>query len=209
MKRRLRYRPTELRPRPCAGKAAALVLAIAFCAAVPWQARADAFVGAGGGLSMLDPQTGTTPFSVVDDQGFGYKVFAGIDFSPISRNFSVEAFWADLGQATLTGDGRIDYRVYGADVSFGIGSEAAPRFSAFVKAGIARLDASGNIPLRQEDDTLLFFGVAGSYALGRHLFLQLEYDYFAEDAQMLSLNLVKRFRTRTAADARTMPLPDR
>jgi hypothetical protein len=176
--------------------------------AAPADVRADAFVGAGGGASFLDPDTGTSPFQVEDDQDLGVKLFAGFDLTRVSRNLSVEAFWADLGQATLTGNGKVDYSLYGAGMSYGIGSVMAPRFSAFVEAGVARLDASANVPLLQEDDTLLFFGIAGSFAIRRHWFLQLEYEYFAEDAQLVSLSIVRRFRTRSPSDARTMPLPD-
>jgi hypothetical protein len=172
------------------------------------RADADAFVGAGAGVSLLDPDTAATPFSVEDDRDLGVKIFGGVDLTPLSRNLSVEAFWADLGQATLSGNGKVDYSLYGAGLSYGIGSVRAPRFSAFVEAGVARLDASANVPLIQEDDTLMFFGVAGSFAIRRHLFLQLEYEYFAEDAQFLSLSIVRRFRG-TSSDARTMPLPDR
>lgn len=177
--------------------------------AAPQAAQADVFVGVGGGLSMLDPDTSATPFSLQDDQDIGYKVFAGFDLTPISGNLSLEAFWADLGQAVLDNSGKVDYSLYGAGLSYGIGSVRAPRFSAFVEAGVAQLDTSANVPFMQEDDTLVFFGVAGSFAIRRHWFLQLEYEYFAEDAQFLSLSIVKRFRTRSASDARTMPLPRR
>lgn len=177
--------------------------------AVPQTAQADAFVGVGGGLSMLDPDTSATPFSVQDDQDIGYKVFAGFDLTPISRNLSVEAFWADLGQAVLDNNGKVEYSLYGAGLSYGIGSVRTPRLSAFVEAGVAQLDTKANVPFMQEDDTLVFFGVAGSFAIRRHWFLQLEYEYFAEDAQFLSLSIIKRFRTTPASDARTMPLPRR
>jgi hypothetical protein len=176
--------------------------------AMPPVVQADAFVGVGGGASLLDPDTGTSPFQVEDDQDLGVKVFAGFDLTRVSRNLSVEAFWADLGQATLSDNGKVDYSLYGAGLSYGIGSVTAPRFSAFVEAGVARLDTSANVPLFQEDDTLMFFGLAGSFAIRRHWFLQLEYEYFAEDAQLVSLSIVRRFRTRTASDARTIPLPD-
>ena len=93
-------------------------------------------------------------------------------------------------------------------MSYGIGSVRVPRLSGFLEVGVAQLDARANVPFMQEDETLMFFGIAGSFAIRRHWFLQLEYEYFAEDAQFLSLSIVKRFRTRTASDARTMPLPD-
>jgi hypothetical protein len=200
-------RRLQARARPSV--AGAGVLLCACLLAAQERAYADAFAGVGAGLSFLDPDTATTPFSVEDDQDTGIKIFGGFDLSPISRNLSVEAFWADLGEAALSNSGRIDYSLYGAGLSYGIGSVRAPRLSAFLEAGVARLDANANVPFVQQDETLMFFGVAGSFAIQRHWFLQLEYEYFAEDAQFISLSIVKRFRTRTSSDARTMPLPDR
>lgn len=172
------------------------------------RAHADAFVGVGAGLSSLDPDTAGTPFTVADDQDTGMKVFAGFDLTSISPHLSVEAFWADLGQATLQNQGTLDYSAYGAGLMFGLSGPAAPRFSAFVEAGIARLDISADIPFSQEEDTSVFFGLAGSYAVRRHWFLQLEYEYFAEDAQLLSLSIVKRFRGGGSSRAKTIPLPE-
>jgi hypothetical protein len=199
----------RLRARAGPSVAGAGLVLCACLFAAPEPANADAFAGVGAGLSFLDPDTATTPFSVEDDQDTGMKVFGGFDLSPISRNLSVEAFWADLGEATLTNNGKIDYSLYGAGLSYGIGSVRAPRLSGFLEAGVARLDANANVPFVQQDETLMFFGVAGSFAIQRHWFLQLEYEYFAEDAQFISLSIVKRFRTRTSSDARTTPLPDR
>lgn len=176
--------------------------------AIPPQARADAFVGAGAGISSLDPDTSGTPFSIGDDQDNGFKVFGGFDLTPISPNLSVEGFWADLGQATLNDGGVVDYSLYGAGLMYGIGSVAAPRFSGFIEGGVARLEIDANVPFRQEDDTSLFIGIAGSFAVRRHLFVQLEYQYFAEDAQFLSLSLVKRFRVGSPSRVETIPLPE-
>lgn len=189
-----------------ARSAPAIALVCLFVALPP--ARADTFVGIGAGLSNLDPDTAGTPFAIADDQDTGVKVFAGFDLTPISPHLSLEAFWADLGQATLTNQGRLDYSAYGAGLSFGFSGRLAPKFSAFVEGGIAKLDISADIPFSQEEDTSLFFGLAGSYAIRRHWYLQLEYEYFAEDAQLLSLSIVKRFRGGGSSRAKTIPLPE-
>jgi hypothetical protein len=189
-----------------AGGIPAVALLCLFITAPPVQA--DTFVGIGAGLSKLDPDTAGTPFAVRDDQDSALKVFAGFDLTPISPHLSVEAFWADLGQATLRNRGTLDYSAYGAGLSFGFSGRALPRLSAFVEGGIAKLDISADIPFSQEEDTSLFFGVAGSYAIRRHWYLQLEYEYFAEDAQLLSLSIVKRFRGSGSSGAKTIPLPE-
>jgi hypothetical protein len=183
------------------------VLCCCWLLAISETGRADAFLGVGAGLSALDPQTAGTPFSTADDQDVGYKVFGGFDLTPISRKLAIEAFWADLGEATLSNGGRVDYSLYGIGLMYGVGSTRVPRLSGFVEAGVARLDVGGNVPFRQEDETSLFFGIGGSLAIRRHLFLQLEVDYFTKDAQFLSLSIVQRFRTRSADSPQTYPLP--
>lgn len=185
----------------------ALMLAVLL---VPYttQVHADAFVGIGGGLSSLEPETAGTPYTVADDQDFGLKVFAGFDLPAISPHLSVEAFWSDLGQATLLESGVVDYSVYGAGLSFGASFPRSPRLSVFVEAGLAQLDVSANVPFDQEQDTTLFLGLAGSYAIRRHWYLQLEYEYFAEDAQFLSLSIVRRFRSVGSPNVKTTPLPE-
>jgi hypothetical protein len=175
----------------------------------PPVASADAFVGGGVGLSFVSPETAGTPFSVEDDQDSGFKIFGGVDLTPVSPNLSVELLFADLGQATLVGNGTVDYSLFGAGVKYGIGSVTAPRFSGFIEGGVARLNIDANIPFQQQDETSLFVGLAGSFAIRRTLFVQLEYQYFAEDAQLITLSLVKRFNLKSASQVETTPLPER
>ena len=72
---------------------------------------------------------------------------------------------------------------------------------------MARRNADANIPVRQEDEASGYLGIAGVYAIRRHWFLQLQYDYFTKDAQILTLSLVRRFRMNTAERPETYPLP--
>jgi hypothetical protein len=185
----------------------ALMLAVLLVTSTT-QVHADTFIGVGGGLSNLEPETAGTPFSVADNQDFGLKVFAGFDLTAISPHLSVEGFWSNLGQATLQERGAVDYSVYGAGLSFGASIPNSPRLSVFVEGGLAQLDVSANVPFDQQQDTTLFFGLAGNYAIRRHWYLQLEYEYFAEDAQFLSLSIVKRFRSGGSSRAKTIPLPE-
>ncbi|HZD51589.1 MAG TPA: outer membrane beta-barrel protein, partial [Woeseiaceae bacterium] len=206
-RRQLRARRWHLLAR--GGLARGTGIAVLACAALaaPARARADAFVGAGAGVSVLSPETSNTPFSVSDNGDFGYTVFGGLDLTPLSPNLSVEAFWADLGETGFGNRGTLEYSVYGAGLLYGIGSVKAPRVSASVELGLAQLDIGGDVPFRQEKDTSAFLGLAGSFAVSRNVFLQLEYDYYAEDAQFISLSVVRRFRGIGESDVHTMPLP--
>ncbi|HEX7062171.1 MAG TPA: Calx-beta domain-containing protein [Woeseiaceae bacterium] len=188
-----------------------LALVAACLAGAPPAADADVFVGGGAGMSRLTPDTGDTPFSVSDNGDYGYKVFGGFDLTPLSPNLSVEAFWADLGETALGNVGKLEYSVYGGGLMYGVGSVKAPRVSGYLELGVTRLDIQGDIAFEQEESTSLFFGLAGSFALGRTVFLQLEYEYYADDAQFISLSLVKHFRLWDDGenDVRTIPLPER
>jgi hypothetical protein len=197
----LRRRPAMLIP--------ALVTAMAFgLIAIPEPVQAAEkgwYVGVGGGLSTLDPDTAGTPFTVKDDEGTGVKLFAGVD---ITDSFSAFGFFADLDSAKLEPVGTIDYGLYGAGVLYGFGSANLPRLSGFVKAGISQLELDADVPTTQEDDTLFFVGGGASWAIGRGFFVRAEYEYFAEDAQLLSVSLVKRFTFAENPPAKTFPLED-
>lgn len=176
--------------------------------AMPSPARADAFFGVGAGLSLLDPDADETAFVITDDEDQAFKIFGGAELTTLSRNLSARAFLVDLGEARIDNSGSVDYGAYGAALSYGLGNVNLPRWSGFVSAGVSRLDVEANAPLNQENDTSLYLGVGASFALTRNLFLQLEYESFAQDAQFLSLNLVQRFRARPRSRVRTTPLPD-
>jgi opacity protein-like surface antigen len=163
------------------------------------------YIGAGAGLSSLDPDTDGTPFSVTDDEDTGVKVFAGVD---LTSSLSAFGFWADLGSAELEPQGSIDYSVYGAGLLYGFGFRRFTRLSGFVKAGISQLEIDADVPTTDGDDTQLFVGGGASWAIGRRIFVRAEYEYYSEDAQLLSLSLVKRF-TFSRTPAKTFPLEDR
>jgi hypothetical protein len=163
------------------------------------------YIGAGVGLSSLDPDTDGTPFSVTDDEDTGVKVFAGVD---LTSSLSAFGFWADLGSAELEPQGSIDYSVYGAGLLYGFGFRRFTRLSGFVKGGISQLEIDADVPTTDDDDTQLFLGAGASWAIGRRFFVRAEYEYFSEDAQLLSLSLVKRF-TFSRTPAKTFPLEDR
>ncbi len=152
--------------------------------------QGQGYVGAGVGISKIEPDTSGTSYSVADDNDMGWKVLLGYD---LSKYWSLEAFWADLGQSDLNPNGAIDYRAYGLQgVLYMPGS--VPGLSAFLKLGVGRLDTySNNVPFTQVEDTQLIGGLGAEYQFANHLSVRGEYEYFDEDAQLVSVNLLGRF----------------
>ena len=94
-----------------------------FIIAFPAQAQEEfqftGYIGAGFGMSRLDPDTNNTGFSVDDTNDFGYKIIAGYDWTP---RISTELYYADLGEATIKPSGQVSYQDFGISrgMQFGI-----------------------------------------------------------------------------------------
>ena len=54
------------------------------------------YIGLGAGYSFLDPKVNSSAIKLSQDNDFAYKIFAGYQFDD---NWSVEAFWSDMGKA--------------------------------------------------------------------------------------------------------------
>lgn len=74
------------------------------------------YVGAGGGLTMVDTGVDSlTGSATLDEDDVGYKGFAGVWFFDF---LAVEGFYADLGQAELTGNNGDTFRLDGTTYQF-------------------------------------------------------------------------------------------
>ena len=76
------------------------------------------YIGGSLGQSNLDPDGGNT-WRTTGDTDLAKKVYIGTD---ISRQFGLEAFWADFGSAELTSKtnktGKVNYKAVGANVVY-------------------------------------------------------------------------------------------
>ena len=162
--------------------------------------QGQGYVGAGIGVSRVEPDASGTSYSVADDNDMGWKVFLGYD---LSKYWTLEAFWADLGQSDMNPGGAIDYRVYGLEGLLYMPGNV-PGLSAFLKLGVGRLDTySNNVPFTQVEDTQLIGGLGAEYQFANHLAVRGEYEYFDRDAQLVSVSLMGRF-----GGARPAPAPE-
>ena len=74
------------------------------------------YFGAGGGTTTVDMGiTNLTGTALLDDESSGWKIFAGYQ---INKYFGLEAGYADLGDATLTGNNGDTFVVDGTTLTF-------------------------------------------------------------------------------------------
>ena len=157
------------------------------------------YVGAGVGLSFLKPETGSVALTLSEDSDLAYGVFAGYQFDD---RWAAELFWTDMGQAEISSTssgalaGIVEYQ------AFGIGGlyqyPLSGRWDVFATAGVGRL--SNHIQFvnaERVEDSFIYLGAGLMWQLAQTWDLRAEYDYYEEDAQAVTFNIVKRFGSAT------------
>jgi len=160
------------------------------------------FVGFGTGYSKLAPSPDSGDLSVSDSTSSGLNFRIGVD---LSERFSLHAYTADLGKAKLNlqalGTGSIDYSVYGLGLTTYIFNSHSPQgmsqrkgLSTYINLGVGRMsNSSDEVTFTLEHDTHLMLGLGIEYGLSRGFSINAEATSYDEDAEQLSLTLIKRF----------------
>lgn len=176
-----------------------LLLAAGSCAgcllSVPAIGFADDgfYLGAGVGVSNLEPETTGTGYSVGDSSSRGIKLYAGYE---LSERWALEAYYSDLGEAGILPGGSIGYRDMGVSAMYYLFQPEAGRqdgLSVFVRAGLGKMQNSTDLPYERINDTHLMLGAGAEYGLGGGWALRGDLDLYDKDSQFLALGLVKRF----------------
>ncbi len=162
------------------------------------------YLGLGAGMSRLDPDTGSTGFSVDDDSDVSAKVMIGYE---ATDHIAIELAGGPMGEAKLIpNDKQIKYSSYtlGAVYDF-LGDIGG--FSPLLKFGISKIDNSANIAYKRDDELLLFGGAGLKYEFGNGVAVRGEYEYLAKDAQMVTVSILKYFGGTPEPVAPLMTLP--
>ena len=160
--------------------------------------------GVGFGGSAIEPQISGSEFTVTDTTGSGTQLFFGRD---LSARFSVEAYYSDLGAASLSNDdstGRIEYSTFGASGLLyllgggGVDSLANRRgLNLYARLGFGNVDNTGRgITFERENNFSVSTGLGAEYNLKNGFGLRTEFQNFDSDARVVSFNIVKRFSIR-------------
>ena len=151
------------------------------------------YVGAGIGQSLMAPETSGTIYSVDDDKDFGYKLYIGLD---LNESISAELSMANLGTTTLQPTGEIDYEItsfnalyyfYDQDKNDHVG------FSSYLKAGLASINNSANVPYVIDNSFQISIGMGVEYAWADGFAVRGDLESYDDDATLLTVGLLYRF----------------
>lgn len=100
---------------------------------------------------------------------------------------------AVAGANATNGKGQLDYRVFGLQGIYQFPNNL-PGFSAFGKLGIGQLSTSANgLSFEKDDVSGVIGGLGVEYQMLNGFSIRGEYDYYDKEAQLVSIDLLKRF----------------
>lgn len=175
------------------------------------------YLGAGLGITELDPDTGSTGYSVSDERDTGFKLFGGYDFS---ERLTVEGFYTDLGSAQLSNpapsqpDGAIDYSTLGASVLWYFvrngknnGKDLRKGLQVYAHGGLSFLSNSSSVAFSQDNSVQVQYGAGLEYGLNNGVALRAGIDLYDKDAGMAFISVMKRFGVKSKSKKIIEPAP--
>ncbi len=155
------------------------------------------YIGGGGGVGKMEPDPENGAPGLESSSDIGIKLYGGVD---LHDKFSVEGYYANLGEAGIAGSDDISYQVYGVsglwyfhNLKGGRARDRREGINLFGSAGIGALDTSSNTPTDQKNDYHLHYGGGVEVFWKDGMSLRGEVTTYDEDAHLYSVSLVKRF----------------
>jgi outer membrane protein OmpA-like peptidoglycan-associated protein len=172
-----------------------------------WLKVSDWYIGAGVGVSQLEPDASGTNYRVTEENDSAWKIFAGVDFS---KHWTGELLYSDLGESELTNQsipsqvGTVSYSLFALTSQFYFNQKTDPGFrhgwQPYLRAGVASLTADKNnfinVDVRQENDVQIYFGGGVEYSWDNRWALRAVIDVYDTDASYAGISLLKRFGER-------------
>ena len=183
---------------------------------LPMTASADGwYAGIAGGSTNVDTGITAVVGATLDETGTGTSVFIGKE---VNETLSVEGFYTDLGEASLSGDNGDTFIIDRTTLTFnstasiaitaktmGIAGKAAfdmgENFRGYVKGGFHSWDAELKLAVgtatasAKDDGTDIVWGVGAEYMMGEKTALLLGYDnYKLDDESVTFLHAGIRFK---------------
>lgn len=166
------------------------------------------YIGFGTGASFLRPKTDSTSLALSYNDDIAYKYFAGYQYD---AHWFAELFWANLGDSKIRSRttssivGLTEYMAYGVGGLYRFPVNAS--WNAFATAGVGMLNNNFQYTdLESTDNHFFYAGLGVLWNLADTLDLRAEYDFYNSNAQMLSINIVKRFGFSSQNNHSTKPV---
>lgn len=166
------------------------------------------YVGAGAGVTQLEPKTNHSSLSVSDNTDAGYHLAVGYDFT---TRLSAEIYYADLGAAEIAFLGQdvgpVNYQVFGLSAiaylfnsqsgfrggSSGPGLALREGLSLYGRVGVGGVSADSELDYTVNNRAHLALGLGAEYGFSNGFAIRGEYMALDTDQQYARLSLVKRF----------------
>lgn len=171
------------------------------------------YLGAGLGISKLKPRIVNLPEELDGTTDtLMPNLILGYD---INEDWSIEATYADQGEATFKSGAAIEYSHWALSGLYYLPSNL-PGLSAYLKAGVGELttDVSkgrndgGPFAREQLNSTQVSAGLGGEYRFSNDWGLRAEALFVDKDSSQLTLNVIKRFgRDYTPPAPKPEPAP--
>ena len=166
------------------------------CGAGPSSSRLNCwYLGAGAGLTWVDPEGESNGWSTSDDTSDGFKLLVGYRFRP---HWFAELAYTDAGEAELqnlnpaiTGTPGITYDIASLYGGYWLRGPYA-RWNLYGKAGVSAIwnKATDNrVDYDKQTSVQLAFGLGGQWQITQRWFARLEFDSFDRDARYLGLSV--------------------
>ena len=174
------------------------------------------YLGAGLGITELDPDVGNTGYALTNERDSGFKLYAGFDYS---ERLTVEGFYADMGTAKLGNhvikpDGAIDYSTMGASALWYFWRDGNSESSAvrkglqlYIHGGLSFLDNSSSVSYAQDNSVQVQYGAGLEYGLNNGLAVRAGLDLYDKDAGMAFIGIIKRFGTKPKPKPKVIKQP--
>ncbi len=168
------------------------------------------YVGGSLGQSNMNPEGGNT-WKTSDDNDIAKKLYIGKN---VSDQLSLEAFWADFGDAKLTSNsnaqGSVNYNAIGANIVYKVPYKIAG-LHPIGKLGVAKFNNKdkGEVNSTQKHMLTIFGGVGAEYDLSENLKLRSEFEYYDTDINQFAVgvNWTPQPRRHSFIARQKQPLP--
>lgn len=165
------------------------------------------YVGAGAGVSQLEPRKTTDSLAITDKNDTSFSLLGGYDLSP---RFSLDGYVSKLGEADVsfigTPVGGVEYTVYGLSLIsylFNAGSPYSDSYdddglyqreglSTYVRMGVGGMSNSSDVGYDRDYSTHFAAGLGVEYGWSNGVALRAELSSYDTDAQQLSISALKR-----------------
>ena len=158
------------------------------------------YLGAGVGMSRLEPEHNNSAWRSSDDDDLAVKIFGGFAFD---ENWFVELSYETLGEAEMTNLNpavteqlNIDYRAFGFSAGYWWFAQKS-EWNYYAKFGLAFLETDEGQYVQQDHGSQFSLGAGVQWQFAKDWFARFGLDAYDKDAKVLGISVAHYFGKKT------------